>query len=651
MPEVAPHGSWKSPIGSDAVVAGAVHFSSLIVDGADLYWTEGRPQEGGRTTIVRRTPGGRVEDVLPRAFNARSRVHEYGGGAVAAANGALYFSNFADQRLYRIRPGQDPIPVTPALDLRYADAQIDKTRRLLFSVREDHRGTGEVVNSLVVMPGEGDAEGGRVIASGHDFYSSPRLSPDGSMLAWVSWDHPEMPWDGTELWVAHVKDDGSLEDRLLVAGSRSESVMQPQWSPTGDLCFISDRTGYWNLYRAQGTSQLRGPARLSVEALCPMEAEVGGPAWVFGMSHYAFVSAERIVFAYTRQGFWRLAILDIGGAPRDVGQPFTRINSVVSAAGSVFLIAEEAAEPECIVRLDFSGASPGQEIIARSSSPRIDPGYLSLPEDVEFPTEAGRSSHGFFYAARNKDFAAPQGELPPLLVMSHGGPTSQTSGSFDLSIQYWTSRGIAVFDVNYGGSTGYGREYRNRLKGAWGIVDVDDCVNGARHLCRQGRVDPDRCMIRGGSAGGFTTLAALTFRSWFKAGACYYGIGDLETLARDTHKFESRYLDGLVGPYPAAREVYRERSPANFTERLSAPLIVFQGLEDKVVSPSQAVTMFEALRGKGIPVAYVPFEDEGHGFRAAKNIKRALEAELYFYSRVFGFPLADAVDKVTIENM
>jgi dipeptidyl aminopeptidase/acylaminoacyl peptidase len=650
MPEIARYGSWKSPIGSDAIVAGAVHFGSLLADGADLYWTEGRPQEGGRTAIVRRTPAGRIADVLPTSFNARTRVHEYGGGAATAADGILYVSNFADQRLYRIRPGREPLPLTPAVDLRYADAQIDKARGLLFCVREDHRGSGEAVNTLAIVPVGGDAEGGRVIASGHDFFSSPRLSPDGSMLAWVSWDHPDMPWDGTELWIAEVKEDGSLGSPRLVAGSRAESVMQPQWSPEGDLCFISDRTGYWNLYRARLGAQ-GAPRPLSVEPLCPMEAEVGAPAWIFGMSHYAFVSPERVIFAYTRLGFWRLALLDIGGSPRDIDLPFMDISCVTAAAGFVYLIAGAAAEPECIVRLDFSGASPRLVIIARSSSSTIDTGYLSLPEDVEFPTEAGLRAHGFFYPARNKDFTPPHGELPPLLVMSHGGPTSQSPASFDLSIQYWTSRGIAVLDVNYGGSTGYGREYRDRLKGAWGIVDVDDCVNGARHLAQAGRVDPDRCMITGGSAGGFTTLAALTFRSWFKAGACYYGIGDLEALARDTHKFESRYLDGLVGPYPAARDLYRERSPANFTERLSAPLIIFQGLEDKVVSPSQAVTMFEALRGKGIPVAYLPFVDEAHGFRAAKNIKRALEAELYFYSRVFDFPLAEAVEQVTIENM
>lgn len=650
MPKAAPHGSWKSPISSDVVVAGAIHFGSLLVDGPDVYWTESRPLEGGRTAIVLGSAFGGARDALAAPFSARSRVHEYGGGAVAAASGILYFSNFADQRLYWILPGHEPEPITPASDLRFADVEFDLARGLLYCVREDHRGSGEPVNTLVAMPADGDAGGGRVIAAGHDFFSSPRLSPDGQMLAWVCWDHPNMPWDGAELWTAELQADGSLGRPVLIAGGKAESVMQPQWSPQGDLCFISDRTGFWNLYRARTEA---GSARHSlVDALCPMEVEVGKPAWVLGMSHYGFVSQDRIVFAYTRQGLWRLALLDIGSSTRrDIDLPFTHIGCVRTGAGAVYVIAGSAVEPECIARLDLSGPDCRQELVRRSSTVAIDAGYLSVPEDVEFPTEAGLSAHGFFYPARNKDFSAPPGELPPVLVMSHGGPTGQSSSSFDLSIQYWTSRGIAVLDVNYGGSAGYGRAYRDRLKGRWGIVDVDDCVNGARFLARQGRVDPDRSLIRGGSAGGFTTLAALTFRSYFKAGASYYGIGDLEALARDTHKFESRYLDGLVGPYPAARDVYRERSPAFFTERLSVPLILFQGLDDKVVPPNQAVTMFEALRKKGIPVAYIPFEGEQHGFRKAENIKRALDAELYFYSRVFGFPLPDALSPVKIENM
>jgi dipeptidyl aminopeptidase/acylaminoacyl peptidase len=663
MSAVAPFGSWKSPITSDVVVAGAVRFGGLTPDGSDLYWTEGRPREGGRTVIVRWSPGEGARDVLPAPFNARSRVHEYGGGAVAAAGGTVYFTNFADQRLYGMAPGREPRPLTPSSDARYADMDVDRVRGRLYCVREDHRsavlpgaaagprsGTAgaraEAVNTLVAVSTDVDPGGGTVIAEGRDFFSSPRLSPDGGTLAWVCWDHPRMPWDGTELWTAGVRADGLLDAPRKVAGGPAESIMEPRWSPRGELCFISDRTGFWNLYRCAAAGD---GAR--IEALCPMDAEIGGPAWVFGGSHYTFVAGNRILLACTRRGFWRLAILDDGArTPRDIALPFSDIDCVRAGPGSAYVIAGSPSAPQCIARLDPADPARAWETIRESPGAAIEPGFLSRPEAVEFPTGGGLTAYGIFYPPRNRDFSPPAGARPPLLVMSHGGPTGQASVALSLSVQFWTSRGIAVLDVNYGGSTGYGREYRERLKGAWGIVDVDDCVNGALHLARQGRVDAERLMIRGGSAGGFTTLAALTFRSCFKAGASYYGIGDLEALVRDTHKFESHNLDGLVGPYPAARDVYRERSPAFSTGRMSVPLIIFQGMEDRVVPPAQAVTMFEALKAKGIPVAYLPFEGEQHGFRRAENIARALEAELYFYSRVLGFALAEPLPPVDIEN-
>jgi len=646
MASTAPYGSWKSPITSDAIVAETIHFGTLLLDGTDVYWTELRPQESGRTALVVKTEDKDARDVLLPPFSARTRVHEYGGGAVTVDNAVIFFSNFDDQRLYRVDPGKAPRPLTPAADMRYADVCCDPARARLYCVREDHRNSGEAVNAIVVMPRDGDTDGGRVVAWGHDFFSSPRLSPDGGLLAWICWDHPNMPWDDTRLMVAPVLPDGSLGAARRVAGGEDESVMEPRWSPHGDLCFISDKTGFWNLYRARGgTSE-------SVAPLCPMSAEVGGPAWIFGGAHYGFLSGDRLVFEYARDGFSRLAILDPGvSVPRDIDLPFNEIGCLRAAGESVFLIAGSSAAPECIVRMEGGIPRVRIEIVRAASTMAFDPGYLSLPRDIEFPTGDGQHAHGLYYAARNKDFAGPAGELPPLLVLSHGGPTARTTGEFNLEVQFWTSRGIAVLDVNYRGSSGYGRAYRNLLRGRWGIVDVDDCINGARFLAEDGAVDGARTMIEGGSAGGFTTLAALTFRSYFKAGASYYGIGDLEALARDTHKFESRYLDGLIGPYPAARETYRERSPAFFTERLSAPLILFQGLDDKVVPPSQAVTMFEALRKKGVPVAYLPFAGEQHGFRKAENLKRAIEAELFFYSRVFGFALADAIEPVEIENM
>ncbi len=643
-PKIAPYGSWKSPITSDLIVSETIGLGQIALGGQDIYWVEMRPAEDGRYVIVRRTPDGRTADVTPHPFNARTRVHEYGGGAFAVADGeavAVYFSNFADQRLYRQDPGAEPRPITPEVDLRYADGVIVRSRGRMICVREDHTDPGrEAVNAIVGLDLEG-GDGGQVLVSGNDFYSSPRLSPDGSRLAWLTWNHPNMPWDGTELWVGELGADGSLGQTKRVAGGKDESIFQPEWSPDGVLHFVSDRTGWWNLYRwCDG----------HVEPLVEMEAEFGLPQWVFGMSIYAFESAGRIVCAYTQQGNWRLASLDtVMGKLDPIETPYTQIEGLRAAPGRVVFLAGSPTEPTSVVQLDL--ATRRFEVLRRSSEIAIDAGYLSIPQEIEFPTENGLTAHAFFCAPQNRDYVAPSGERPPLLVIIHGGPTGATSGTLNLGIQHWTSRGMAVLDVNYGGSTGYGRAYRQRLEGQWGVVDVDDCVNGARYLVKRGTVDGNRLAIRGGSAGGYTTLSVLTFRDIFKAGASYFGISDLETMARDTHKFESRYLDRLVGPYPERRDIYRERSPIHHTHRLSCPMILFQGLEDKVVPPNQAETMFEAVRAKGLPVAYLPFEGEQHGFRRAENIKRALDAELYFYSKVFGFELADPVEPVPIENL
>lgn len=640
-PPVAPYGSWRSPITSDAIVADTVQFGQIALDGDDTYWVEGRPAEQGRCVVVRRTPDGRIDDVTPAPYNARTRVHEYGGGAFAVLGGTVFFSSFADQRLYRQPAGAPPEPLTPAADLRYADGVFDRARRRLICVREDHTVAGrEAINTIVGVARESDA-GGRVLVSGHDFYSSPRVSPDGSRLAWLAWNHPNMPWDGAELWVGALAEDGSVGGARCVAGGARESIFQPEWSPDGVLHFVSDRTGWWNLYRWRDGS---------AEPLRPMAAEFGLPQWVFGMSTYGFASAERIICAYTRRGGWTLAGLDTATGelePFDI--PYTEIDELRVAAGRAVFAAGSASEPLAIVQLDL--ASGQTAVLRRSSSLSIDADYVSVPREIEFPTEQGLTAYAFFYPPCNREFAAPAGERPPLLVKSHGGPTYATSALLDPEIQYWTSRGIAVLDVNYGGSSGYGRAYRERLKGQWGIVDVDDCVNGARYMVERGEADGRRLAIDGGSAGGYTTLCALTFRQEFSAGASYYGVSDLEALARDTHKFESRYLDGLVGPYPERRDLYQARSPLSFTVRLSCPVILFQGLEDAVVPPSQAETMARSLRAKGLPVAYVTFAGEQHGFRRAENIKRALDAELYFYSRVFGFDLAEPVEPIQIDNL
>ena len=600
-----------------------------------------RPTEGGRNIIVRRTPDGQIADTTPTPFNARTRVHEYGGGAFAVVHGTIYFSNFADQRIYRQEPGAMPHPITPEANLRYADIAIDRRRSRIICVREDHTVAGrEPVNTLASLKLE-DGKRSRVLVSGNDFYSSPHLSPDGSRLAWLTWNHPNMPWDGTELWVGELRADGSLEHTERVAGDIEESVFQPEWSPDDSLYFVSDRTGWWNLYRWSDGK---------IEPLCEMKADFGRPQWVFGMSTYAFESAGCIICAYTEQGIWRLASLDTEtGRIELIEIPYTDIWSLRASSGLAVFVAGSPTEPPSIVRLDLT--SRRIDILRRSSNVTVEAEYLSIPKAIEFPTENGLTAHAFSYAPRNRDYTGPSGERPPLLVISHGGPTAATSTVLFWPVQYWTSRGIAVLDVNYGGSSGYGRAYRQRLNGQWGVVDLDDCVNGARYLVKIGEVDRDRLAIRGGSAGGYTTLCALTFHNIFKAGASYFGVSDLEALTKDTHKFESHYLDRLIGPYPEERNLYRERSPIHFVNRISCPVILFQGLEDKVVPPNQAELIVEALREKGLPVAYVPFDGEQHGFRRAKNIKCSLDAELYFYSKIFGFELADPVEPVRIENL
>jgi dipeptidyl aminopeptidase/acylaminoacyl peptidase len=657
-PQIAPYGSWKSAITADLIVAGTIGLGGVAVDGNDVYWTEGRPAEGGRNAIVRRTPDGKITDVTPLPFNVRTRVHEYGGGSFVVKDGITYFSNFADQRLYKTAgtgtpPLQEPQPLSQESGgkLRYADAVIDSQRGRIICVCEDHTGGGhEPVNTLVSINLD-NSEDVQVLASGSDFYSSPRLSPDRSQLAWLSWNHPNMPWDGTELWVAPIQAEGLLGEPQRVAGGVDESIFQPEWSPDGVLYFVSDRTGWWNLYRWLPPQPPRTPGGLGeIEPLCEMEAEFGLPQWVFGMSTYAVESAQRIICTYTQEGIWYLASLDTQTKQLEIIEtPYTDISSVHAASGRAVFIAGSATEPTAIVQIDL--ATRQVEVLRRSSELEIDTGYLSMPQARAFPTENGLTAYAFFYPPKNKDYTAPAGEKPPLIVKSHGGPTASTSSAFNLKIQYWTSRGFAFVDVNYGGSTGYGREYRQRLKDRWGIVDVDDCANAAKYLAEQGLVDSQRLAIAGGSAGGYTTLAALTFRDVFKAGASYYGVSDLEILARDTHKFEARYLDGLIGPYPERQDLYEKRSPIHFTDQLSCPVIFFQGLEDKIVPPNQAEMMVEALKTKGLPVAYVAYEGEQHGFRRAENIKRTLDGEFYFYSRVFGFEPAEPIEPVPIHNL
>jgi dipeptidyl aminopeptidase/acylaminoacyl peptidase len=620
-----PFETWPSPITAEAVARGTVRLDQICLDGDTLYWVEGRPTEGGRLVLVR-APG---VDVTPAGFNVRNRVHEYGGGACAVDDGIVYFCNDGDQRIYR-QEGETARPLTasPASPAsRYADLCVDGGR--LVAVREDHLEAG-VVNRIVEIVLESGEE--TVIAEGLDFYSSPRVSADGSRLAWLSWNHPRMPWNGTDLWVA-----GPLgEAPAHVAGGDEESIFQPEWAEDGSLLFVSDRSGWWNLYRWRDGETV---------ALCPMEAEFGRPQWVFGMSAYAMVDAESVVCSYVQQGVWHLGLLR-DGQLRRFDLPFTDYSSVRCSREHAYFIASSPRHFSSVVKLRL--ADGAFEIVRSAASLELDPAMISLPHRVSFPTEGGREAHGFLYLPTNAGRSSP---LPPLIVKCHGGPTGATTTGLSLETQFWTSRGFAMLDVNYGGSTGYGREYRDRLRGQSGVMEVDDCVNGARHLAADGIVDRRRMAIRGGSAGGYVVLCAIAFHDVFGSAASHYGISDVEALALDTHKFESRYLDWLVGPYPEMRDLYRARSPIHEVDRISTPLILFQGLEDRVVPPDQSQKIFEALAKKGVPVAYVAYPGEQHGFRKAENIRRTLEAELYFHARVFGFTLGETLEPVPIVNL
>ena len=642
---IAPYGSWASPVTTEMLTAGALRFEGIAVDGGDVYWVESRPDEAGRCAAMRLAADGAMTELTTPAHNARTRVHEYGGGALAVSNGVAYFSNFADQRLYR-RPvdgSEAPVAITPEITVRYADATVDDARGRLICVAEDHRRAGREAENLLVSVPTGGGEPSPV-HRGFDFYASPRLSPDGKRLAWVCWNHPNMPWDATELWVADVGTDGALTSpRRIAGGTGGEvSLLQPAWGPDGALYCVSDVSGWWNIHRWDG------------ERLAPvaaMEAEFGLPPWLFGMCRYAVLDADRIVAHYGNADGTRLGIIDVAtGHLREVATPLTTFGLFAAASrGRLLCVAASAETGSALVAID---ADSGEvETLRRGSEPRLDPSFVSRAEPIACPSAGGRTVHAYHYPPRNPAFRAPEGERPPLLTFIHGGPTGSTDPGFRLAIQYWTTRGFAVVDVDYGGSTGYGTAYRRLLRGAWGIVDREDCEAAARYLVARGDVDPARLAIRGGSAGGYTTLCALAFGNVFTAGASYYGVSDAAALARDTHKFESRYLDALIGPWPDRADLYEQRSPIHAVDRLSCPVIFLQGLEDAVVPPDQTERMADALRRKGIPVACLMFEGEQHGFRRAANIRRAAEAELYFYGRIFGFSPAGTVEPVEIENL
>lgn len=641
--QIAAYGSWASPISAETLSSANVGLSEIHVKDGALYWLESRPQEKGRTTIIQQSADGQRKELLPPPFNARSRVNEYGGGSYCILDGRACFVNFEDQRIHSVDihgAGAAPQPITADGPWRYGNLLPDPTRNRLIAVCEDHQDENQEEETFIASVEIGDEEKPKKLLSGRDFYASPALSPDGKYMAWLCWDHPNMPWDGCECWLGEFDAQGNIINARLVAGGVDESIFQPQWSPDGSLYLISDRSNWWNIYR------------LGDNELLPVHAaamEFGTPQWVFGLSTYAFLDANRLLTTYTQQGIWRLGIIHLrDGSLQTIDTPCSDFSYVRAANGEGYCIGAAGDGFPALLKLQADGRL--QTLVSSGTLPAA-ADYISHAEAITFPLRGGKQKgHAFFYPPRNKDFHGPEGSKPPLLVLCHGGPTSATRNSLNLRIQYWTSRGFAVADVNYGGSTGFGREYRDRLKGQWGIVDVQDAVDCVEFLAETGRIDDGKVAIRGSSAGGYTTLAALTFEDVFRAGASLYGIGDLETLARDTHKFESRYLDQLVGPYPAQQDLYRARSPIHHVDQLDCPVIFLQGLQDKIVPPNQAEAMVDALDKKKLPVAYVTFDNEAHGFRQAASIVRAQEAELYFYSRVFGFELADAIEPVEIRN-
>lgn len=644
---IAPFGTWRSPVGAELVAKATTWIHEIRIEHEAVWWLELRPTEGGRTVLVRSDPWGEPADVTPEGFDVRTLVHEYGGGAYALRGSTAFFSNFDDQRIYRTDVGAEPVAVTPVApeprSLRYADMDVSPDGRWIACVRERHEGDGLPRNEIVLLPTDGSADPS-VLVTGSDFFASPRFAPDGERLAWIRWDMPRMPWDGTELVVAALG-DGSVGVANVRAGGERESVCQPEWSPDGTLHFVSDRTGWWNLHRLERDG--------AATNLTPRPAEFGVPMWLFGYSSYAFLDDGRIVCAYRSDGEHHLAMLDPATSELiDVDVPYTCFEPpYVRAEGTriAFAASASTASPE-VVLLDVTSRSV--DVLRSADALGIDEGSVSVAEPISFPTDEGGTAHAYYYPPRNAGFAAPEGELPPLVVHAHGGPTSEATPDLNAYVQYFTSRGFAFVDVNYGGSTGYGREYRERLYGRWGVVDVRDCIAAAQHLAAAGRADAARTVVTGGSAGGYVTLAALAFHpDAFAAGTSYYGIADLEPFATITHKFELRYTDTLVGPWPAAADLWRERSPVHSADAIERPVLLLQGLEDAVVPPSQAEIMIEALEARGIAYAYLAFEGEQHGFRKAENIVRSLEAELAFYGRVLGFEPADELPPLDVHNL
>ena len=652
---VAPYGTWASSLGIELLTGATIGLSEPWLDGDDVYWMETRPAEGGRRTLLRRTADGTALELTPFPFKLGNRVHEYGGGSYIVDRGRVVASSMTDGQLWRVHPAGtgEAVAITPPGPTRYADMRFDPGADRVYAVRETHdperdRDPLLVENEIVAISLDGADGSGRVLVTGPDFVAAPRPSPDGTRLAWLEWDHPDMPWDAVRLRVADVLDDGSLGQPRTLAGGPGVSIVQPAWADQGVLHFVSDETAWWNVYAFDGPQGLDGPAR----NLAAMDAELGDPAWVFGRSSYGFTDDGSILAVARADGRDAFVRITADGDVQWLETPFTEVEGLQVAGDGCVAIASGPHEGALLVRMDAeTGAVRG--VLARALATPIEPGVLPHAEPISFPTSGGATARALYFPPTNDAFRGPDGELPPLIVISHGGPTSAASSALSLERAFFTSRGIAVVDVDYRGSSGYGRPYRDALQGTWGIVDVDDCIAAARFLVERGSVDPERLAIRGGSAGGYTTLAALTFHpDVFAAGISHFGIADLELIHIDGHKFESRYDEGLLAPWTAeGRRVFRERSPIHYLDRVRAPMLIFQGLDDRVVPPSQLDAMVEAFTARGLPHVAMTFEGEGHGFRRAETKRAVFAAELSFLGQVFGFTPADDIPALTIPGL
>lgn len=674
----APFGSWVSPIAAEDLAAGTVKFEQLALDGDDIIWVESRPDEKGRSVVMRMGPDGPV-DITPPGFCVRTLVNSYGGGAMAAKDGTLWFTNFAtadfpqtkDQRIYRQTPGTFPVPITPRQAVHFADMVPDTGRGLIFAVQErtDVLLHGQAQQSLVALDMKGEALP-ITIATGGDFYAAPRLSPDGSQIAWLTWDYPSMPWEGTRLQVATLDGQGNATDIRTIGGAPAttidptlnpvlqdamrysdEAIAEPVWSPDGQLYCVTDReqingVRWWNIAYVQDDDLV---------LVTREEAEFTSPLWRLGVSSYGFVSATELLASYSRDGLWHLAKVDgTSGLVRDIDLPYTSITHLKVGDGFAVFFGGTFQGPSELVRLDLEtlevtvlrSANPGLSAAARACFP--------APEAISFPVEDGKggteTSHAFYHAPSNPDFKGPQNELPPLIIVIHGGPSASASSALSVDIAFFTSRGFAVLDTNYRGSTGFGRSYRQRIYGGWGDVDAADCVAGAQHLVAQGKVDRYRIASRGGSSGGYTTLALATFTDILSAGASYYGISDLQMIAQDTDKLEAFYAALLIGPWPDAQKLFKARSPLFHADKINCPLIIFQGKDDPVVPPPQAQVLIDSLMARKMPVAWEFFPGEGHGFRQKAHIIQALEEELSFYGAIMGFSPAGHLAQPDIKN-